>query len=178
MLIRLSELPTNKLQLIPLSIRLNSEDEIEFNDLPLSIQYKLKDIIEEISSDVYVATDAYDMVPRLSIYNDLETFQTNKETIIDYLKTYFQVDRGTYPNNPMFGHDLKKHVQTRNTSLRQTLISNELNNIVRVIIDSFNTHIQILKAEMVPFSTGGGIEYILKVTVKVEEEIVTYEVSK
>lgn len=175
-IIDLTTLESSVLNKIPLSIRLSST-EVELGELPLPIQYILREHIKGPVKDIYVSDDIYDIKPEISAYNDFKNFISKKEAIIEYLENYFSVRLGSYPFDPEFGNDLNRHLQTRDTSLRETLVGNELTNIIDLVNESFNGSISVVSSSISKNDIGGGIEYNLNLTIKVEDDIIKIDVK-
>jgi len=170
-IIDLTVLDKSILDKIPLSIRLSTK-EIELEELPLSVQYIVRDHITIATSNIYTPDDFYDVEPNVSLYNDFVSILTKKDAVVEYLKNYFKIKKGNYPFDPEFGNNLHLNLQTRDTSLRETLISNELSNIVKLISDSFDTGIKVVEASVRPNDVGGGIEFNLYVKIKIDDDII------
>jgi hypothetical protein len=160
---------------LPLSIRLSTK-EVELEELPLPIQYIIREHVGSATSSIYTPPDFYDVKTQISKYNDFVSITSKREAVIEYLQNYFQVKQGAYPFDPEFGSTLHLHLQTKDTSLRKTLISNELSKITRVVSESFDETITITSASVTPKDIGGGIEYSLNVAVKIRDEIVNMNV--
>lgn len=160
---------------IPLSIRLSTTS-IELEELPLSVQYIIQEYVGVSVDDIYVPPDLYDVEPIASPYNDFNSNLTKKEAIKTYMKNYFQVKRGSYPFDPEFGNALHLHLQTKDTSVRESLISAELSSIVRLINQSFGESISIVSATAYPKDIGGGIEYYLSVKIKIKDDLIELSV--
>jgi hypothetical protein len=174
-LVDLTTLDKTILDKIPLSIRLSTK-EIELEELPLPVQYIIREHVSVATSGVYTPPDFYDVEPTISPYNDFTSILTKRKAVKEYLNNYFNVKKGTYPFDPEFGNTLHLHLQTKDTSLRQTLISTELSNITRLISQSFEEDIKVTAASVYPKDIGGGIEYFLNVTIKIADEIVDLSV--
>ncbi|MBC8427397.1 MAG: hypothetical protein H8D97_00750 [Proteobacteria bacterium] len=175
-IIDLTILDNDILNKIPMSIRL-STNEIELEELPLPVQYILREYIKSPTKDIYVPSDIYDVKPEISPYNDFKNFTTMKEAIIEYLENYVGVKKGSYPFDPQFGNNLHKHLQTKDTSLRETLVGNELQNIIRLVNESFNGNILIVSSRMTKNDIGGGFEYNLHLSIAIEDETIKLEIK-
>lgn len=173
MIINLSELEPDIYRQIPPSIRLNTPV-IELSKLPIEIQYLIDKSLIETEKVVYKPNKIYDAQCDISVYNDFKLLETKKATIIEYLKNYLLVSKGSYPFDPEFGNTLKQHLQTKDTALRRKLLSAELQNLTRVINDSFSTVIVMSNMSLVPYSTGVDIQYQLKLVVTIENEDTTF----
>ena len=142
MQIDLNTLPKSVLSKIPLSIR-TFKSVYEFSELPFPVQKDIEDYLDKSISIEYPAI--YDLSPKLSNTGDLTTLTTIEDTIIFYLLNYFKILPGSYPFDPQFGCKLKYHLQTKDTSLRQMLLSSEASRIAEVLSADFGADIQILE---------------------------------
>jgi hypothetical protein len=176
-IVDLTTLDKTILDKIPLSIRLSTK-EIELEELPLPVQYIVQEHVSIATSSIYTPDDFYDVEPKVSPYNDFVSILTKREAIKEYLENYFNIRKGAYPFDPEFGNTLHTHLQTKDTSLRETLISSELSNITRLISQSFDEHVSVTSAAAYPKDIGGGIEYYLDVEIKIDDEIVNLNLNK
>jgi hypothetical protein len=172
-LVHLNTLDSSILNQIPLSIRLSvGSDSVELEELPLSIQYIIREYVSETVEEIFVPEEIYDVRPKINPYNDLTALQTKKEAVIEYLENYFCCKRGIYPFDPEFGNMLHTHLQKKDTSLRQTLVGAELASIIRLINQSFDGTISVISSQIYPIDIGGAVEYNLGVTIKVDDETI------
>jgi hypothetical protein len=169
MIINLSELDPDIYRQIPLSIRLNTPI-IELSKLPIEIQYLIDKSLIEAEKSTYKPNKIYDAQFEISVYNDFKLLETKRAAIIEYLKNYLLVSKGSYPFDPEFGNTLKQHLQTKDTVLRRKLLGSELQGLVRIINDSFSTVIVMSSMSIVPYSTGVDVSYQLKLVVTIENE--------
>jgi hypothetical protein len=156
MLIDISTLPKNIQDQLPLSIR-TFKKEYEFEDLPVRIQYLIMNY-KSSEPDVNYKI-SFDLIPTVSEYNDFKSIDNTVDLVVEYLKNYLVVLPGAYPFDPTFGCRLKYHIQTRDTTLRQTLISSEINNIIGVIEGLLNVAINIDSISIEPTSVGSHTEF-------------------
>jgi hypothetical protein len=138
-IVDLTLLPKNILSKIPYSIRV-SKFKYTMSELPLDIQYLVKNYISNSDLDI-VYKESYDFLPSISEYNDLNSINDKKQLILEYLKNYLSIGLNTYPYDVNFGCGLKQQLQTKDTSLRQTLVSNELSLILGVLSTDYNINI-------------------------------------
>jgi len=136
----LNILPREILSKIPYSIRV-SKSKYKISELPLEVQYLVNKYIENADLDIIYNDNVYDFLPFTSEYNDLEAIKDRKKLIVDYLKNYLSIMTGSYPFDIHFGCELKLQLQTKDTSLRQTLISNELSLILGILSSDYNIKI-------------------------------------
>jgi hypothetical protein len=176
-LFNLKNLTSDIYNQIPLSIRLKA-DEIEFNDLPLEVQFLISNSLQEKQYPSNIQTNKiYDLAPRLTIYNDLKPFETTKELIVEYIRNYLLISKGAYPFDPIFGNELKKHLQTKDTQLRSLLVGNELNNIVKNITQYFKINVELIDYGVTKNSGSlSQTELFLNIRLKINGEIYNMEV--
>jgi len=75
-----------------------------------------------------------------------------------------------YPFDPFFGSRLKYQLQTRDLNLRQTLITTEINNIVKVIQAQVQANVVVENIQIVPTGVGGGTEYDVTILLKINDD--------
>lgn len=168
-------LPKNILQKIPLSLRI-AKDIHQFNELPNDIQYLLANYkLNTPAENNY--SNVLDLQPEISIYNDIQTIPDVKTLVIEYLMNYLKVLVGSYPYDVNTGSSLKKHLQTRDTALRNTLVSNELNLIIDAITNQYKLNILIINKQYKNIQYEDRTEIQLSLTIKVDEEEFTVNLS-
>jgi hypothetical protein len=179
MIINLKDLPPEIYQKIPLSLRLNS-DTYDFNSLPIDIQFIIRNSFTPKNYSSQISNNkVYDFSPKMTIYNDLKGFETTKELIIEYVKNYLLIDQGSYPFDPIFGTNLKKYLQTKDTELQRVFISNELDNIIRNINSYFNSNVELVDSSIIPKAmVDGSINMYLNIKIKINDEVVNLGISK
>ena len=138
----ISELDRSIVEKLPLSLQITT-DEISFDELPEDIQYIIKSETETVN-DVVLKNpdDIYDILPAVSAYNDFITLDI-QNTVIEYFKNYITIFYGTYPFDVSFGSNVKKSVNSKDTSLQKTLLGNELKNIASEISNLFGMRVKI-----------------------------------
>ena len=166
MIIDLTTLPTSIQQQIPVSIR-SFKSVYDITELPLSVQYLIKSYLTQSLTVKYNVV--FDTKPIISEYSDLQTIVTVTDLIVEYLKNYLVITPESYPFDPLFGCRLKQQLQTRDTSLRKTLISSEINNVVNVITADVGSSISIDAINILPISTGSATEYNVDIPVTVNQ---------
>ena len=160
-------LPISIQRQIPLSLR-SYKDVHVFEELPVTIQYIIRDYFEKYVSVNYPV--AFDIKPQISKYNDYESYDNLTDLISEYLKNYLLVLPETYPFDPYFGSRLKYQVQTRDLNLRQTLITSEINNIIKAVATEINADIDVEAVEIVPTSMGASTEYNVTILLKLNND--------
>jgi hypothetical protein len=149
--ITISSLPSDIQSEIPLSIRLVDTHQLE--DLPNDIQYLILNYLEKSQLE-YTYDIVYDAKPEISIYDDLHVVATKKELIGEYLKNYFLIPVTSYPWDATFGCRLKTYLSTKDTALRETLITNEVNNIVNAMASDYDIAITVVSISITPIQEG------------------------
>lgn len=176
MIIKLSNLDSEIYKQIPLSIKLN-KDEVILEDLPLEVQYIIHKSVLESEQNVYNPSNIFDAKCEISPYNDFTVLETKRATIIEYIKNYLAVERGTYPFDPEFGNTLKTHLQTKDTYLRKKLVGAELYNLTEVISNSFRSDVIIETSTIISYTTNVNVEYGLQIKMKIENEVSTFTLT-
>lgn len=176
----MSNLSSDVLSKIPLSIRLNSKNGmLDTDNLPIEIAYELRNYnLTSADQTPYVNPATVDLIPKLSVYTDLLSIISKNDTIIEYIKNFLLVDKGDYPFDPTFGTEIKKFLQRLDTSTTMVLVNNELRNITYALSLAFDIPVTILKSKVVPVENSASAEYKLIIELKVEEIRSTLTFSK
>lgn len=141
MKIHLDSLPKSVLSKIPLSIR-TFKKEYELEELPFPVQKLIEEYSEKTVNLEY--PPVYDIRPEISNQGDFQILNTVEDTVVYYFLNYLRTLPGEYPFDPTFGCKLKLYLQTRDTGLRQTLISTEATKIAETISSDFGEKVEIL----------------------------------
>ena len=144
-IIDLTKLPREMYDKLPMTIK-SYKDQYKLDELPPPIQYKIKDYYEKQLSVEY--THGFDVKPLISEYGDLATLNTVEETVVEYLKNHFLTLPSEYPFNCAIGSKLKYHLHTKDTSMRQLLITNEVEQILDVIRSDFGANIDFINVKI------------------------------
>jgi hypothetical protein len=174
--INLDDLPQSVLNQVPLSIQIEGPI-LELDDLPTDIKYLLQNYVEYTPTTINYNT-VYDIEPTLSVYNDFKTVVTKKKLITDYFKNYLEVKVGQYPFDVLEGTRLKEHLQTRDTSLRRSLIATDINKAKKVLSQDYNIDIKINKTELIPYKMPSAdhdsyVDMQINITLTIEDEDTT-----
>lgn len=170
MLINLNTLDINLLSKIPLSIRLNAKDNLINTDtLPLDVLYELRNIKEQEPTSTYIDDSTFDLKPSFSVYNDFTSINSKKDAIIEYVKNYLIVDKGTYPFDPSFGTSIKKYLQLLDADPAQISISQELINLSNILKNAFEVPVTISNMGLRKIDNQVSSYYELNVMVKVND---------
>jgi hypothetical protein len=166
--INLSTLPIDILTKIPISLRV-AKDEYDVDELPLDIQYLVSHYLE--TKQLNISYDnVYDAKPEITVYNDLETIREEKKLLLNYFRNYMLTKVGSYPFDPNFGCRLKEQLQTRDTSLRHTLVSNEIELIANVLGNDYNTPINVKEVEIVNEEHDAYVEYNVRIVLEIDSQ--------
>ena len=177
MQIDLATLPQAIQDQLPLSVRLQKI--VEIADLPLNLQYIILNnkLVPISNTGLYRPTNIIDADFQISPYNDFTIDTSKRSAIIKYIKNYLLTPKGTYPFDPEFGNSLKRHLQTRDTTIRDTLLTAEMKRIVNTIQDSFNINIQILGSQLTPINVLDRIEYQIDIKFSIDDTIINFAVD-
>jgi hypothetical protein len=143
MKINLKKLPKHIYNQFPYSIR-SYKDEYDLQELP----FDLRDLIEEfLNKDKTFSTrdTIYDAFSNVSPYGDLLPIKTKTELFIEYLTNYVKIGPRAYPFDATFYCDIKRHLQTKDTALRQKLISKEVSNIIRTVSSDLDISVDVIE---------------------------------
>ena len=165
--VNINSLPKTIQEKIPISIR-STSDIYYLEELPPKIQEMIR---EYIKKEVPVAyRSAFDLVPNISKYSDLEVTQTAKRTISEYLRNYFQVVPGSYPFDPSFGCKLKYHLQTKDTQLRRLLVADEINGVINALSSDFGIPIVVNNISINPMSSSMNVSLMCVISISIPGE--------
>jgi hypothetical protein len=175
-IVDLSTLPKHILSKIPYSIRV-SKSKYNINELPLNIQYLVNDYISNSDLETIYDENTYDFIPFASEYNDLKPIKDKRQLVLEYLKNYLSIKTNSYPFDINFGCNLKSQLQTKDTSLRQTLVSNEISLILDVLGNDYNINIigKSLKFERKQYVDKTEYSCQLVVQIDMKEFLITVE---
>ncbi len=174
MQIDISSLDVSIKNQLPISLQL-STDSILLTDLPPYIQYLItENKIKAEVSPPYTPTNIIDVSFEKSIYNDIKVLTTKRSAVIEYIYNYLLTPKGSYPFDPSFGNELKKHLQTKDSSLRKILLDNELKTFVDIIRFSFSINITVTGSRLTPINSGDRIDYLMEINFMIDEVSVTF----
>ena len=171
----LSDLPLSVQRQIPYSIR-SKQNEYELDDLPPKERELVSSYLTK-TVDVEYRT-VYDLKPKISKYADYYTCGSVKETVVEYFKNYFYTLPGDYPFDPAFGCKLKYHLQTRDTQLRNLLVSEEIRRIANILSNDIGINITVENISISTASQSTYSEYNCSLTIKIPgEESITLNIE-
>ncbi len=163
----LTTLPIAIQRQIPMSLRSYSNIHI-LEELPVTVQYIIRNYFEKTYSVNYDV--CFDTKPDISKYNDFITIDNVTDLVVEYLKNYLVIVPESYPFDPQFGCRLKYQIQTRDINLRQTLITAEINNIVKAVSIETGSNVIVENVEIIPVSTGSSTEYNAVILLKINND--------
>jgi len=165
-IIDLNLLPNNILDQIPYSIR-SKKDKYKINELPKNIQYLIKDYETNLKSIEY--DELMDFKLDISKYGDLTDINNYFDLVVEYLQNYLLLVKGQYPFDPLFYSHLKYYIQTRDTELRYTLVSSEIDRIVKILSSDLNIPIIIKNLKIEKSNViNNAIEYNISIELTVQ----------
>jgi hypothetical protein len=177
MQIDVSSLDTSVKDQLPLTLQIE-EVPINLADLPPHIQKLIVERqVNSVVGNTVLQSNIVDASFDKSVYNDVKTYDTVKSAVVDYIKHYLLTSKGTYPFDPDFGNELKKHLQTRDTSLRQILLESELHAIVEIVNNSFSINVSIIGSKITPITSNEKVDYLLDIKFLVDDNPVVYSVA-
>jgi len=163
----ISDLPKSIQQQLPYSIRTKKKEYL-LSTLPYPIQYLVKEYYKRKKDVEYDFVLDYKWIP--SQYGDFEVIDNYYDLVLEYIKTYLLVQKGTYPFDPSFYSKLKEYIQVKDTVVQNTLINNEIHRIINIVSSDLNIPITVVKFEIVKmnklFSTDQIINVVLKINKK------------
>lgn len=159
-----TKLPKSVQRQIPLSLRTYKDVHV-LEELPVTVQYLIRNYLEKQFSITYDIS--YDIKPEISKYSDFVLIDNVADLVVEYIKNYLLIVPESYPFDPEFGSRLRYQLQTRDTNLRKTLITAEVNNIVKVVSLETGTDVVVEEMEVIPVSTGASTEYQAAIVLKI-----------
>ena len=150
--VKISELPISIQQQIPYSVR-SYKDEYDLTELPFDIRFLIEEYLKRQENVEY--NFVLDAVPNGSPYGDFGVLGNAHDLVVEYLKNYFMVGPFDYPFDPAFGSSLKYQIQKLDTNVRQQIISNEVSNIVDILVHDIGIPITIKSLNIDKASTTG-----------------------
>lgn len=179
MQINISDLPEDIQIQLPLSIRMTETHQL--SELPTQVQYLISKYLEQTIEPEHEYSNFYDVEPLLSVHNDLQIIKNKKELVGEYLKNVLLCETSAFPFDVTFGSKLKQYLQTQDKFLQQTLISNEVNNIVNFISSDYDIAIKVLSVSIEPIQSGTNMhDYTYMnatVVLEVEDEPISVKVG-
>ena len=171
-IVNISDLPKYIQSKIPYSLR-TYKDEYNVEDLPSTIQVLIQDYLKKDKFIQYAK--AFDIIPNISEYGDFAVLDTVEITILEYIKNYFMTLPKDYPFEPTFGSTLKLHLHAKDTGLRKTLISNEVDGIIEAISSDFGAKIEVQAVNIEDVEYGDRSEYTVNISLKINDKESTIE---
>jgi phage baseplate assembly protein W len=165
MIVDITQLPLEIQNRIPLSIRVRKQ--VEIDSLPLTLRQEILKYIQG-SDDTVQYKKVYDvaLAPGEDTFKNITT---TKEAIKNFIINYFRIRRGTYPHDPEFGTNIHKYLETRNTSLIELAIRNEITDLISQIKKMFDEDIEV---QNLSINTEGNLVRV-DINIKISNEVVT-----
>ena len=151
--IRISELPLDVQQRLPYSIR-KFADEYNLSDLPADIRQIVQSYVH-VDRETPDQDLVFDTTPNISHYGDLSTIINIYDLVVEYMKNYLQTYPNTYPFDPSFGCELKYHLLAKDTYLRQTKVSSEIDRIANIVSSDLNVSIKLQNVDINKTTSNG-----------------------
>jgi len=163
---------------IPPSIRLKYNNiPVSINDLPIEIASLLSEYKEDTFEEIKY-NDVFDIIPKLSIYDDFVVIDNIKDLVIEYFLTNLATSLGSYPFDPTRGNKLKSYLGERDLEDTKHLIREELNNIAETITESIGHRVKVSSMDIDKSSNLGSVTYFLSIGVKInngDDIVVQYQ---
>jgi hypothetical protein len=163
----ISKLPKEILDQIPRSIK-SYRNLYELDELPSPIQYLIRDYIEKLKQINYDLV--FDIVPQISEYGDFRALKTVDETVITYIKNFFQTMVGDYPFDASIGTLLKKYLHSKDTESSKQLIEAEIQMILLVISADLGVNVVLNSVDITPISMGAYTEYTVYIDISISNK--------
>jgi hypothetical protein len=167
MVVDFSKLPIDIQRQIPLSLRSYKQVHV-FEELPVTIQYLIKPYFEKLFSVDYKVS--FDLKPVVSKYSDFYSIDNVSDLVVEYLKNYLLTVPESYPWDPYFGSRLKFQLQTRDNNVRQTLVTAEVNNIVKAISTQTGADIVVENVENIAVANSVSTENMATISLKINNQ--------
>lgn len=166
-IIVISELPISIQRQLPFSIR-TKRKEYSLSKLPYPVQYLVKKYLKTKKDIKYDFVLDYTWSP--SKYGDFKPIDNYYDLVLEYIRTYLLIQRGSYPFDPTFYSKLKEYIQVKDTNLQRTLINNEIRRIISIVSSDLNIPIIISDLKIIKstklFSGSQSISVVLKINNK------------
>jgi len=173
--ITLSALPPNVLSQIPISLRVNKTN-LNYDTLPRNLQLLLIDYIESIYSKP--PNTSLEFISELGEYGDWFGLSSTRDVVLEYIQNWFKIPFGSYPFDPTFGTRLKTYLHTKDTSLRNQLINNEMRVIENLINVTYTSSFTILSSTVTPKEFADHTEYFLEMNITLLNTPLTISITQ
>ena len=174
MLIKISQLPAEIQQQIPLSIRA-FKDEYELSELPPSVQNL---ILSSQTNETQISYDTlFDVTPEPSVHGDTITFDNIFDLVVNYISNYLITAKGQFPFDTEHGSRLREYVNIKDTVTRKNMISQEINNIVNIVSVDTKIPIKVKSISIQEQSNGSSVVCNISVILLINDVEKTMQVS-
>jgi len=174
MTINLDSLPLEIYKKIPLNIK-TYKKEYELSELPYDIQNLIRGVNEE-KTITYTDT-VYDFEPIVSEFGDFDVIDSLRELVLKYMINYLYTSKGDYPFNGSVGSNVRKFIQTRDTTVRKLYLTEELNNMIQSFGTSIDQSIEVKDFKVTKNGNDTSSEYILILSLLVGGESTGFQTS-
>jgi len=174
MTINLDSLPLEIYKKIPINIK-TYKKEYELSELPYDIQNLIRGVNEE-KTITYINT-VYDFVPVVSEFGDFDVIDSLRELVLKYMINYMYTIKGDYPFNGSVGSNIKRFIQTKDTTIRKLYLTEELNNMISSFATSVDQSIKVTDFEITRNSDKSLTEYNLILSLMVDGESTGFQTS-
>lgn len=146
MIVDLKKLPNDVIKQLPKSLYLNN-DKINIEGLTSDLQYLLREYSED-EKETIDNTNTIEIEPYLDEYNDFKKLRKVKTFLLQTIRNYIGVGYGNYPFDPDYGNRVKEYLHSKDTSLQNTLLANELSILSNILTRDFDYSIEIIKLNL------------------------------
>jgi len=180
MIVKVSELPKEIQQKLPLSLRI--KDTIDTDYLNVNLKYEIENYLKSALSNIDLKDtnkEIYDIIFDKGKY-DIKHITDIKELVITYIKNYLLTKKGSYPFDPEFGTNLYNYIQTKDLPFIATIISQELSQLIKDIsnmLSDKNVSISITSLKIIPTSSSFESSYEIYMEVKINNSLVNMSVN-
>jgi hypothetical protein len=172
--INLESLPLEIYRKIPIDIK-TYKKEYELSELPYDIQKLLVDYNQE--KIITYKDEVYDFDPVISEFGDFGVISNLRELIIKYAMSYLYILKGSYPFNGSVGSNIKRFIQTKDTTVRQLYLTEELNNMIDSFVSSFDVNVKVKDFSINRKESVNGMEYNLMLSMQINDESTNFTTS-
>jgi len=138
--INIKQLPFSIQNQLPFSIR-TKKTTYSIDELPYNIRYMIKEYVE--TTQETNQERILDYTWGISSYGDLNIIDQEYQLILEYIRTYFLLKKGSYPFDPTFYSKLYTCIHINDSSVQYTLVSGEINRLVEIISQNLSIPIKI-----------------------------------
>jgi hypothetical protein len=138
--INIKQLPFKIQNQLPFSIR-TKKTTYSIEELPYNIRYMIKEYVETTQETNQERVLDYSW--GISSYGDLNVIDEEHQLILEYIRTYVLLKKGSYPFDPTFYSKLYTCIHVTDSSVQHTLVSGEINRLIEIISQNLSIPIKI-----------------------------------